>query len=199
MKIDSSLSSYMYSNFKDAYLNANRVAAQSTESEVSSTPPSTVVHISDRLKSYLSVNSTESSGVAQSAYDASKVKSNDEEVSSDMKALLAKIDADPVYAERCAKNQTMWPDVQWTTMDELMSLGPTESVFSQEENNIYSQTVDRALAQRRSIYNEMKSQGASGKDIYYAIMEYNNTLPESYKKQVGLTDICRAVSDNKRV
>jgi len=47
MKIDSSLSSYVFNKIKDAYYNANRVNTQKSGAERAAAPPSTNVHLSD--------------------------------------------------------------------------------------------------------------------------------------------------------
>lgn len=60
------------------------------------------------------------------------------------------------------------------------------------DQQYFNSHANMASQQRQDIYSDMKAKGASGKEIFYAIMDYNNSLPEKYKEMAGLTQISAA-------
>jgi len=66
--------------------------------------------------------------------------------------------------------------LQVTTIEELLTSegGALAGSLRQQERNAFLQIADQALTYRRAIY--------------------DNTLPDAYKKQAGLTQLCVAVA-----
>ncbi|MDH3326442.1 MAG: hypothetical protein OEM38_06985 [Gammaproteobacteria bacterium] len=119
-------------------------------------------------------------------------------------SILDRVNNDPVYAEKAAKNFSSSSDLQLSPFNLYDTLGSPgnkmtaaqQDYFSsgkhEEDQQYFSSQASIASQQRHAIYSDMKATGASGKEIFYAIMDYNNSLPDKYKEMAGLTQLSAA-------
>ncbi|MDH3326446.1 MAG: hypothetical protein OEM38_07005 [Gammaproteobacteria bacterium] len=103
------------------------------------------------------------------------------------------IDSNPEYADLMAKRYATSANLIMTKSGAAQWQGNhTENIGKYDQvENLYTDDslgkMDVVYREHRTqIYNQMKSEGAEGKDIVKAIMEYNATLPSEYLKRTGL-------------
>lgn len=153
-----------------------------------------------------SVASTSSSTPTADVHISPEAKAISDRRGQNSQWMLDKVDNDPKFAEQAAKSYSSYPDLQLVSLVHGEKVGSNRYKMTDAQNeyfqsgqhkadrDYFNSIASEALEQRRSIYSSMKSKGASGKDIFYAIMQYNETLPEKYKEMSGLEQISSATA-----
>lgn len=100
---------------------------------------------------------------------------------------LNKMDSDPQFADEMAYNLSHIDDKELVSINDLPPLYD-ERAWQGYRNHVseFEHLAKGVTAQRTELYEAMKANSVSGKEIYKAILDFNRRLPMDYQLATGV-------------
>ena len=129
-------------------------------------------------------NNTDTVEISNKAFNASKI---DQSADQNFSLIYESINNDPKFADQMAYVYSHSPDFEITDLKNVPINGNSNTIqaYLKHENDFEIRSKN-IMNNRIAIYNQMKTAGASGSDIFNKIMEFNKNLPIDYQKITGI-------------
>ena len=117
--------------------------------------------------------------------EEARIKIRNEKIKSQAAQLEESMKQNPALAKSMARSSAYVRDGSY-----LEKLPNLQTMDYEQHKLDYEQLTQQAFQvreQRISIYEKMKNSGENDMDIYFAIKEFNQTLPQSYLDKTGLS------------
>jgi len=118
---------------------------------------------------------------------------SDNEALSGVALITDKIKTDPAFADDMAYQYSHVRDFEGISLEDLPPLDGSYGTGKFKTMDQYLQhvseferTASDIMLQRQKIYDDMKSKGASGSEIFTKLMEFNSSLPKDYLESTRL-------------